>query len=171
MSSVLNSFYIYLFNSVVHYILSACSKKLIWQTRKQNYSLNARVCYDMMEDLRKSGQVSSRFSDFKGGVNLGLGTFNLVSILKSCFLKCYIRCISPEGSCKFVSFKVFVSHRWNCNILYIMIYIDSFCHCCLRKFWGCWNLLVSRAIRSECVCFVSFVLFRLILCNNLQLIC
>ena len=35
----------------------------------------------MMEDLRKNGQVSSRFSDFKGGVNLGLGTFNLVSIL------------------------------------------------------------------------------------------
>ena len=34
-----------------------------------------------MEDLHKSGQVSSRFSDFKGGVNLGLGTFNLVSTL------------------------------------------------------------------------------------------
>ncbi len=44
-------------------------------------ALNARVCYDMMEDLHKSGQVSSRFSDFKGGVNLGLGTFNLVSTL------------------------------------------------------------------------------------------
>ena len=43
--------------------------------------LNDRVCYDMMEDLHKNGQVSSRFSDFKGGVNLGLGTFNLVSIL------------------------------------------------------------------------------------------
>lgn len=43
------------------------------------YCSNSRVCYDMMEDLCKSGQVSSRFSDFKGGVNLGLGTFNLVS--------------------------------------------------------------------------------------------
>ncbi|XP_028404698.1 tetratricopeptide repeat protein 39B-like [Dendronephthya gigantea] len=37
-----------------------------------------KVCYDMMEDLHKGGKVSSRFSDFKGGVNLGLGTFNLL---------------------------------------------------------------------------------------------
>ena len=43
------------------------------------HSLIARVCHDMMEDLHKNGKVSSRFSDFKGGVNLGLGTFNLVS--------------------------------------------------------------------------------------------
>ena len=46
------------------------------------YFKHARVCFDMMEDLHKSGRVSSRFSDFKGGVNLGLGTFNLVSICK-----------------------------------------------------------------------------------------
>lgn len=32
----------------------------------------------MMEDLHKNGQVSTRFADFKGGVSLGLGTFNLV---------------------------------------------------------------------------------------------
>lgn len=49
---------------------------------------NARVCHDMMEDLHKNDQVSSRFSDFKGGVNLGLGTFNLVSILYKVFSFC-----------------------------------------------------------------------------------
>lgn len=37
-----------------------------------------KVCQDMMEDLRENGQVSARFSDFKGGVSLGLGTFNLL---------------------------------------------------------------------------------------------
>ncbi|XP_046845463.1 tetratricopeptide repeat protein 39B-like [Xenia sp. Carnegie-2017] len=37
-----------------------------------------KVCYDMMEDIEQRNQLSSMFTDFKGGVNLGLGTFNLL---------------------------------------------------------------------------------------------
>ena len=61
---------------------------LILRSQKA-FSLNTRVCYDMMEDLCKTGQVSSRLSDFKGGVNLGLGTFNLVS-KPMFFFKCVL---------------------------------------------------------------------------------